>query len=370
MPGLTGLRGIAAVMVLLFHTWGEAIPRALIIETGLIDIRAHVLFSLGWSGVQVLFVLSAFLLSLPFIRAQADNAARPSLPSYFSHRIARVFPAFYLQLIILLAVGYILSGGLSIPLADLPQYMAMLFVPQPLGVGNPALNQVWWTLPIELSFYFFLPVLICLLKWRWKYLLAAFFILAMLCWRYAVVNYIQPNVVSLWALQLPGSLDSFGVGVLAALIHVHCFERQNHFERYKKCLSIALVLALPAYVLLFAWMDSQYLQYWKSSLIFFSWTPIFSVITAVLVLACAAQLKGTATLFANRAIFYLGVTSYGLYLWHYPIMKWLNQYSYIATMEGYRFPLLALATFILSLAMAAVSWHLVESKLINWVKSR
>ncbi|GAA6153907.1 acyltransferase family protein [Pseudoteredinibacter isoporae] len=371
MPGLTGLRGVAAMMVLLFHVWGEAIPRALIIDVGWFDIRCHVLFSLGWSGVQVLFVLSAFLLSLPFIRAQAGmSVSEPRLRSYFSHRIARVFPAYYVQLALLLGLGVLLSSQLPIQETELLKYLLMLFAPQPLGVGNPALNLVWWTLPIELSFYFVLPLLAFMLRWRWRYVLGAFFLGVMLLWRYAVVGLIQPDEVSLWALQLPGSLDSFGMGVLAALMHVHCVEQGYGKALYLKVLSLALLLALPAYVALFAWMDSQYQQYWSASLIFFTWTPLFSAITAVVVLACAARLNGTATLFANRAVFYLGVTSYGLYLWHYPVMKWLNDYSFIASLEGYRFPWLAMATFVVSLFLAALSWHCLESKVIGWVKAR
>ena len=85
---MTGLRGLAALAVLLLHAFvlgGQptSLPPPL-----------HWLFAMGWSGVDVFFVLSAFLLSQPFLRAQATGAS-VSLKSYAWRRALRILPAYY-----------------------------------------------------------------------------------------------------------------------------------------------------------------------------------------------------------------------------------------------------------------------------------
>ncbi|GAA6151407.1 hypothetical protein NBRC116587_08260 [Pseudoteredinibacter isoporae] len=96
----------------------------------------------------------------------------------------------------------------------------------------------------------------------------------------------------------------------------------------------------------------------------------FSAVTAVVILACAANLDSARRLLANRYVFYLGLISYGLYLWHFPVMKWLYQYSPISTMAENRFLYLTFTTSILTFLLAAFSWHFIESKVIAWVKHR
>ncbi|MBB6520178.1 acyltransferase family protein [Pseudoteredinibacter isoporae] len=370
MPGLTGLRGIAALMVLLFHCWGEAGFSSLSLPLGDINVRLDPLLSVGWSGVQILFVLSAFLLARPFIRANSSFKRSPVTPSYFLHRASRVFPAYYAQLIILLFVFYALNGDWPFGLDRLYGYVLMLFIPEPIGIGNPILNGVWWTLPIELSFYIVLPFLGPFLKWKNRFYLLFLFVGCMLVWRYYVVSELPTAKVTVWTVQLPGSLDSFGLGIMAALIHVHYYENAQLRTRYLRYLPVAFALALPAYVLLISWMDTDKLLYWKNNLIFFSWTTLFSAVTALVVLACAANLSSARLLFANRYVFYMGLVSYGLYLWHFPVMKWVYQYSPISSMAGDHFLWLTSVTFVFSLLLASLSWFFIESKVINWVKHK
>jgi len=60
---------------------------------------------LGFAGVDLFFVLSGFLLSLPFAEASLNGRPAPSKKRYFARRLLRVFPAYYAQLLIILIVG-------------------------------------------------------------------------------------------------------------------------------------------------------------------------------------------------------------------------------------------------------------------------
>ena len=338
---------------MLLHLFGESI-------------RVHVFFSLGWAGVQVLFVLSGFLLTLPYARANAANTPRPRVSRYLLRRVARVFPAYYLQLLILIAISLCVAGVLLVNGTNIVQYLFMLFVPEPLGIGAPdSVNGVWWTLPIELSFYLALPLLAGLVSSRRMLLLVAAPLLSMLAWRYFVIHVIQPvSAPYIWMYQLPGSMDTFGLGMLGAVLHVQYAHGRERTSAYTQRLAALLWTTPLAFVLLGIWMAEEYALYWSGAPILYLWTPLFGAAVLIVILNCALNRSFLNTVFGNRALFYLGTVSYGLYLWHAPIGKWLLGTSLIAAMQTYSFPRMALLMFLCSLAAASLSWYLVEARAI------
>jgi len=365
IPALTGLRGFAAAWVLMYHAWVFAEPKLITFELVGINFDITPLFSGGWAGVQIFFVLSGFLLSLPFVRWQEGMRDRPAIKMFLIRRIARVFPAYYLQLFLMLVMGWLIQRSLPISLSDIPQYLLMLFVPPPVGIGSPVLNGVWWTLPIELSFYFALPVLSVLLAWQRRWLLLGGALLVMIFWRWLVVDVIHGEPTYLWATQLPGAIDSFALGMFGAMLHTKLYEQETvDIDQYKRLLKWLLPIALIGYVLMFKWMHLDYLSYWKSSPLFYLWTPLCSLAVLVVILAGAARVAIIDMVFGNRAIQLVGVISYGVYLWHYPVQKWLLNNSWIGTMEGYKFPWLFLISVVLTFSLATLSWLLVEKKAI------
>jgi len=372
LPSLTGLRGLAAVWVLLYHAWVYVTPQEILLNCFGATVRIHVFFSLGWAGVHVLFVLSGFLLTLPYARANAGLSPRPQVARYLLRRIARVFPAYYLQLVLLLGITLATSGVLLIDWSNAVQYLLMLFVPPPVGIGGPAsVNGVWWTLPIELSFYFVLPLLAWLADRRRKLLLVAVSLLSMVIWRYFALVVINPSSEpSVWAYQLPGSMDTFGLGMLGAVLHVQYSQTPERAAIYRKFLAILLMLSVPVFVLLGMWMAEQYASYWSVTWITFLWTPIFGGAVLVVILNCGQNHALLNRLLGNRQVFYMGTVSYGLYLWHYPIGNWLLGSRFIADMTTYQFPRLALLMFLCSLAVASISWYLVEAKAIARARRR
>lgn len=364
MPALTGLRGLCALWVLVYHAWNYSTPQAIVYTLFGTEIRVHVFFSLGWSGVQILFVLSAFLLTIPYARAAAGLAPKPRVFRYLTRRIARVFPAYHFQLLILVLLTWCFADQLILTLEQLPKFLFMLFMPPPMGFGSPAsINGVWWTLPIELSFYFLLPLIAGLASWNRKWLLLFLSLFATVAWRWYVLDVINPGPKPLWVAQLPGSMDSFGLGMLGAIIHVQ-FTQVRQSETYRRVLAGLLLLTPFVFFGLGHWMAESYLSYWSISPIMFIWTPIFNTAAIILILSCANNQAVLNKLFGNRWVFFLGTVSYGLYLWHAPAGKWLLELPWIADMEGYKFPRLALSMFVLAMLGAILSWFLVEKKSI------
>jgi peptidoglycan/LPS O-acetylase OafA/YrhL len=182
---VTGLRGGAALWVFLYHAWVCATPRRLTVSVVQIDLDFTPLLSAGFAGVSIFFVLSGYLLARPLAEWHAGLRNKPALGQYVFRRVMRVFPAYYAQLILLLWVNYRSGNPQHIDFAGLCRHLFMLFTPPPLG--TQPLNGVWWTLPIEFSFYLVLPFLAFSLKFsRWWLILVGSLAIMML-WRHFVV---------------------------------------------------------------------------------------------------------------------------------------------------------------------------------------
>ena len=180
---LTGIRGWAALWVFMYHAWGFSGARLITVRAGDLELDFTPLVSLGGAGVSIFFVLSGFLLGLPFAEWQTGLRDKPATGRYFVRRVARVFPAYYAQLAVLLILAALVPGHADIE--DWPtllRHLLMLFMPPPLG--TIPINLVWWTLPIEFSFYLALPLLAFLLRpERWWWLLFGS-LFAMWLWRH------------------------------------------------------------------------------------------------------------------------------------------------------------------------------------------
>ena len=164
---------------------------------------------------------------------------------------------------------------------------------------------------------------------------------------------------------MPGSLDSFGLGMLGAVLHVQYGPGGQGSALYRRGLRMLLWCVPVSLFVLGWWLDREHMTYWKGAPILYLWTPLFSATVLVLILNGALGGGLANGLFAWRPVFFLGTVSYGVYLWHYPIGKWLMRSPIITEMSGYSFPRMALIMLAGSLVAAAISWYLVESRAIS-----
>jgi peptidoglycan/LPS O-acetylase OafA/YrhL len=72
-------------------------------------------------------------------------------------------------------------------------------------------------------------------------------------------------------------------------------------------------------------VNADGLTYWGGHWSLFVWHSMFGFSVALLVLVAALGSRVTDLLLANRGAMYLGLISYSLYLWHFPVVKWLHQ---------------------------------------------
>lgn len=357
---LTGLRGWAALWVLIFHVYEASQHSLVAFPIGQWNINLTPFFSLGWSGVQIFFVLSGFLLSLPFAQWQAGTREKPNLERYLFRRAARVFPAYYVQLAILLGGAYLL--GQASPIANVESFLRhlfMLFVPPPIGIDP--INTVWWTLPIEFMFYLALPFLAGLINPRRWLLLLVLMLTSMWLWRAGTIIYTGPGNF-LMSSQLPGSMDSFGMGMLGAMLHVNKNSVSAWLSRHHNLTAMA---GLAILLLCLCWMQYKWMDYWNHSLIFYTWTTVYSFAVMLVAIAGMNGNRLIGWLFGNSAIVFAGVVSYSIYLWHAPLLRWLSETGLVSALQNNRLPLLLLATTVGTVAIASVSYAFIERPFIR-----
>jgi len=360
IAALTGMRGFAALMVFLFHY--EALHPGIRLDLA-VPVIGHILqFPLGFggAGVDIFFVLSGFLLTLPFAGAALARAAAPDVSRYFKRRFLRVFPAYYAQLFVILAVGGWFVTWTPQTAPDFTAHLLMFF-----NIGAQPVTPlvgVWWTLPVEMGFYLLLPLLAPVLRpSRWIPVLLAGIAISLLyrAWAAAHFGNLGSAQVFLAASQLPGSLAEFLLGASAAvLVQWLPGSSWNRPAGWVLDLFFIMGLIVPA-----AWLWHVVLGagagYWMGH-----WGMIVAPVALGLPLTIAVlglywgSRVGTLLL-ANRVVYYLGLISYSLYLWHFVVMQQIQFVlgdAYSGLGHWVTFPLNTAAV----IAVASLSYYLVE----------
>ena len=159
LPQIDGLRWYAIAAVVLHHCGGYAIgsPASPHAEA----FRSHGVarfVSYGALGVNLFFVLSGFVVGLPFARAAARGDGCPSLRRYYGRRVLRIEPPYIINLALLTAAHVAWRGE---RLGDLaPHFVANLFYCHGLVFGTwSPINFVAWSLEVEVQFYLLAPLL-------------------------------------------------------------------------------------------------------------------------------------------------------------------------------------------------------------------
>jgi len=334
--GLDLLRGVAALSVVLFHLWLYARPAPSAAVHGLTD----TIWSAGRLGLVLFFVLSGYLLYRPWVQARRNATAPPSLRTYLRRRAARVLPAYYLALagsIVLLAGA---AGTPGVRLAP-PELLALFAVfAQNLSPATiMKLDPPMWTLAVEVAFYLLLPLLGALMMRARRPVvvpLAAAATGLLYDWAIAGHGLSQP-----WTKALPALLPLFAVGMLIA--HLRPTVRPSRSTRRGLLIAAgALVVANAAWHQVGAGHLGLVLRDVPAA-------------AGFALLICARDCDPRRNVIA-RALSWIGIISFGLYLWHVPVIWWLRSMHLLALD-----PVTALPVVLsLSLALASASWYLIE----------
>jgi peptidoglycan/LPS O-acetylase OafA/YrhL len=345
---LDGVRAIAVILVVVFHVWAlSGTPRFHV--TAPLAHTEHdvtIFFATGFVGVELFFVLSGFLLSQPWFRADAQDGPRPRIGLYLRRRLLRIVPAYYAFLfltIVLLSPTFVPSsqilsraGRVSLG-ADL---LFLQYVIPSAAMQMPAIHGHLWTLTMEMIFYLVLPwTVLAFLRRRWMIALPVSAFLSV-GWLYLSKHSFGPLVDYLitrrgfdeagaryfLSQQFPAHWVSFALGiVLANLALLHRAGPPAH--------RVLRLFASPwagrAYFLIGTGIvmwgmnrlglgDTAYRHYWWGLTVSLGFTLVIGGI-----IVGGPWLRAAFGFLPLRLI---GIVGFSAYLWHMPLIAIFNKY--------------------------------------------
>jgi peptidoglycan/LPS O-acetylase OafA/YrhL len=327
LPRLDAIRGIAIIMVVLFH--------AFMFDPVNSGQKVFSSFVMGLSqGVLLFFVLSGFLISLIVF----ENPVKFRLPTYLVRRIAKIIPPFLLSLIFYAVKDYhgrSLLQGFQFAAADLATLPNFLF-------KWKMINPVAWSLLVEIHFYLLLP----LVFFGWRRLIPQQAErLTILCFLlipplFRAASWLHPAASPgerfFLVNRFPSAMDFFGLGMI--FCHLYRNYRQTGWlKRAAGCLPRHGLLLLPLFLALytalpFIFNENLVLDKCGS----YEIARLFICLLTFCMLFCIWPQEKPAGLagkiFDNRLLQYTGLISYEWFLFHFAILssarfhlgKWLG----------------------------------------------
>jgi peptidoglycan/LPS O-acetylase OafA/YrhL len=299
LAGLDGVRGLAALYVVVYHVSLRAFP-------GYPDAGAPFWvgwFSYGRFAVLVFIVLSGFSLALSPARAgwRLDGIA-----AYARRRARRILPAYWAALAFSLAVAWLVVPQPRSGVPDLTSVLVNGLLVQNI-VSAPSPNTAFWSIAVEVQLYVLLPVLLLMIRRRGALAMVAAVTLVV-----AAVGIVGPHVARLdtFVTQSPPELAAlFALGIAGAGVVVAGARRSWPWPW------LALVAAAPV----FAKIDWEGTA-WAFGRLFWIDLALAPAIACLLIGLAVGRPASLGRLLDSRPIRGLGDSSYSLYLTHAPII--------------------------------------------------
>jgi peptidoglycan/LPS O-acetylase OafA/YrhL len=312
IPFIDGLRGLAILMVLLYH--GSLVHTSVPIRTplgsGSIDLTGPLHY--GYLGVNLFFVLSGFCLTLPLVQDKS-NRMHLDVARFFRRRARRILPPYYAALAVFAlrpALERALQAAIGWPHGAVRGYTAGSIIAHALMVHNlwPAwsldINAAFWTLALEWQFYLVFPLLIgSFRRWGPAQTMAVVFTATVV---YRMWIYAHGSVS--FASSLPGRLAEFALGMLAASLLGRRSNRLPPGEA-RAYLAAAGAFGCFAYYVNARWTSCSPLA-----------DPLWGLTFFCLLMYAAARSASRGGWLAARPLAALGLISYSVYLVHLPIV--------------------------------------------------
>ncbi|MEM6545556.1 MAG: acyltransferase [Pseudomonadota bacterium] len=336
------LRGVAVVLVFVFHCWGimggkEARPGGVF----------EVIAATGNTGVTLFFVLSGFLLAQPWLRYYFGMTNQtPSLRRYIAARSLRILPLYYA--VIGFAAFHLDSSSLLLPAATF----------QMLGFQYFPYSTVWWTLITEVQFYLALPICGFLLIYSrmTRILLASLLALWLICFLIFVIGPKEPIEGFMLTKSLFSRAPAFLFGIVIGALYLNN-TAQTFLTTKRRTLTLAVALTALYYLLyLISRTSSRETEtLWPTLHL---WEGLCWALATFAIANGRDAFRWLRVL--ERPLAFLGKISYSIYLLHVPILFYLIYPATSKNTASTVLVLLALAGAVLTVLASTVTYLLIE----------
>ena len=290
IPQIDGLRFFAIALVVLLHV--EDMGRDTFGGT------AH-WFQLGGRGVPLFFVISGFILALPFAKHYLNREAKVDLKKYYWRRLTRLEPPYILNILFLFILFHLIhlhqSHG-DIGWSHL--WASLTYAHNQIFQGSSTFNPVAWSLEIEVQFYVLMPLLARI------YTLGKFCrpVLVLLIIGFSALRFgPHPHAID---MSVIGNFQFFAAGLLLADLYVRGLPRKS------------------------LWWDGASLCLWPAVLLvpgdlFMAALPLVCI--ALYVAAFAGPIS--SSILSLSPLTTIGGMCYSIYLFHFQILSWASRHA-------------------------------------------
>ena len=332
-PEIDGLRTVAVLSVIFYHFNIISLPG-------------------GFLGVDVFFVISGYLITA--IILQQYQAKSFSIINFYESRVRRILPLFFLVFSVCSVLSYILferSENLDIIESSIfaQLFLSNFYFWRTGGYfSSDAAEKMYlhtWSLSVEEQFYIIFPIILIFCLSR-KININVVLILTIL-FSFLLAVYASNYHANASFFLLPTRAWELLVGGAAAwaVMENETIYNKRIFQIRKIDVGVILILA-------------SFLVINKSSF-HPSWITLAPVAGTLLVLTDGSS-SYVKTILSSKPMTTIGRISFGLYMWHYPILVFHNIYGF-----GLTSPLAKMALIVLTLIFSRLSYSLLETKLRN-----
>jgi len=352
IQSLDALRGFAALFVMMYHITMQSTPHSAP------AIAFKQLFSLGWSGVDLFFVLSGFLITGLLVEAKGStNYFRV----FYARRALRILPLYYVTLIVLFGGPLFvkLPHDFVVPLRDQLWFWVYLQNFHWLGSKFAGLTGPLWSLAIEEQFYLVWPLLILLASRKQALWLCAGCLALSVGYRTFALNSTL-HLDTYYSTQ--ARLDGLSIGSAITLLAADP-GWLTRIRRIVPAIAIGSTVMLATSGLKLSGTHGPFYP-----LLYLSVALIYG---CLLIVALRTDFSGPAKILRSRFLRFYGRYSYALYVVHVPIMTVLWHVGVTpdnlslggSDLVGEILYVVAIAP-IATLA-AVMSWHLLEKHFLK-----
>jgi peptidoglycan/LPS O-acetylase OafA/YrhL len=356
IPELDGLRGVAILLVLLWHAVFQIQPNSTLLT------RILSLGSLSWSGVDLFFVLSGFLIGGILL----DEKHSPRyFETFYARRAYRILPLYALLLVaqIVTRVPFLprwiaQSSPDIVPIWSYLSFTQNIWMAAMAGFGSIVMTATW-SLAIEEQFYLTSPFLVrklrtpALLNVLLGIILAAPLLRTFLYFRFRHGGFAD-------YVLMPCRADDLSLGILVAL------SMRN--ERVWPCIVASRrILLTLAIVLIF---PLAYLSWWRfgpysGPMVTVGYSLLGLFYTCCLLLTITSSAR-TRRLLCNKTLTRLGTIAYCTYLFHLPAIEFCSRLLKRRSFSGSTTDFIAgVLGVTITLIMATLSWEYFERPLLR-----
>lgn len=351
IPEIDGLRFIAIISVVCFHLNGFLREKLSGVSTNDSSLTNRI-FELGDLGVPLFFILSGFILALPFGKYFLEEGKKVDLASFYLRRVKRLEPP-YILVMVLLAFFAIHIFTIIPKEIGYKSLVSSLFYIHNFVFGRevaPLLNSVAWSLEIEIQFYLLAPFISKFIFRIRPFGIRVLIVIGLILLSISFNYYFDIGFISILDF-----LNYFLLGYLLVDFYLNNIKLKiNPFLS-----QVIVILLIPLIWFSFSVNKYDFIGYFLGNILFmFSSFFLYYIVI----------IYKSIPFFANPIITGIGGMCYSIYLLHYPLMSVLGKIQvFLPTTYSYEinywisFSML----FLIILVVSAVFYILIEKPCMN-----